>query len=323
MSEPHIADSDSPLLRFSTAQIPARYRVEHWASYNAETLMGLDIRTLDDTPLVAEEITLHCPTLRLARVKGSPQVIERSERFIATNPTGDVAMFFALGGEAFFYHSKGMLLLKPGQAVLCDLDRPFLRGFSQGVHELVLTVPREEYVRLTHGNSLKEPVIYDFATAAGAPGKDAAAASLASLASSVLARRGESLEQAEQDAFALMEQLLARTLGTDPRSAYQRALKEIERRFTDHSLDRAQVAAAAGISERQLTRLFAAQGQSFADHLISHRLLTAKALLGAEPYTPISEIARRCGFASPSHFARTFKARTGVLPSELQHASRG
>jgi AraC-like DNA-binding protein len=319
--KPHIPGS--PLLSFSTSQIPASHRLEHWASYNAATLMGLDIRTIDNTPLVAEEITLHCPTLRLARVKGSPQVIERSERFIATNPTGAVAMFFALGGEAFFYHSTGMILLKPGQAVLCDLDRPFLRGFSQGVYELVLTVPREEYVRLAHGSSLREPVIYDFATAAGAHGKDAAAASLASLANSVLTRQGEGLQQAEQEAFALMEQLLTKTPGTDPRSAYQRALKEIDRRFTDHSLDRAQVAAAAGISERQLTRLFAAQGISFGDYLVSHRLLTAEALLGSEPYTPIAEIARRCGFASPSHFARTFKARMGALPSELQHANRG
>jgi AraC-like DNA-binding protein len=318
--KPDIAGS--PLLSFSTAQIPASHRLEYWSSYNAKTLMGLDIRTLDDTPLVAEEITLHCPTLRLARVKGSPQVIERSERFIATNPTGDVAMFFALGGEAFFYHSTGMILLKPGQAVLCDLDRPFLRGFSQGVYELVLTVPREEYIRLAHGSSLKEPVIYDFATAAGAPGKDAAAASLASLANSVLARQGESLEQAEQEALALMEQLLGGTLGTDSRSAYQRALQEINRRFTEHSLDRAQVAAAAGISERQLTRLFAAQGKSFVDHLVSHRLRTAEALVVSEPYTPIAEIARRCGFVSPSHFARAFRARTGVLPSELQQASR-
>jgi AraC-like DNA-binding protein len=312
----------SPLLSFSTSQIPASHRLEHWASYNAQTLMGLDIRTLDSTPLVAEEITLHCPTLRLARVKGSPQVIERSERFIATNPTGNVAMFFALGGEAFFYHSTGMILLKPGQAVLCDLDRPFLRGFSKGVYELVLTVPREEYVRLAHGSSLKEPVIYDFATAAGSPGRDAAAASLASLTNSALIRQDESNELAEQEALALMEQLLTRTAGTDSRSAYQRALQEIDCRLTDRSLDRAQVAAAAGISERHLTRLFAAQGISFGDYLVSHRLLTAESLLASEPYTPIAEIARRSGFASPSHFARTFKARVGALPSELQQANR-
>ena len=35
----------------------------------------------------------------------------------------------------------------------------------------------------------------------------------------------------------------------------------------------------------------------------------------------VAEIARRCGFASPSHFARVFKARTGVSPLELQRAT--
>ncbi|MEX5257916.1 AraC family transcriptional regulator [Kocuria sp. CPCC 205281] len=312
----------STFLSFSTAQIPVSHRLEHWESYNAKVLMGLDIRTLDDSPLRAEEVTLHCPTLRFARVKGSPQVIERSQRFITTNPTDDVVMFFILGGEAFFYHSTGMILLKPGQAILCDLDRPFLRGFSYGVSELVLTVPRTEYVRLSRGKPLKEPVIFDFATAAGTPGKDFAASSLASLINSALARKSGNLEQAENEAFSLVEQMLRGSVGADSHSAYQRALREVDHRFADPALDRSQVAAAAGISERQLTRLFAAQGESFADHLLARRLQAAEALLSSEPYTSIADITRRCGFTSPSHFARAFKARTGVLPSELQRASR-
>ena len=321
MTEPQGAQPPSGLVSFSTAQIPASHRIEYWESHNAKALIGLDIRTLENVPLVAEEVNLYFPALRFAGVRGSSQIVERSERVIAEHPTGDVAIFFALSGEAFFYHSTGMILLRPGQAVLYDADRPFVRGFSRGLQELVLTVPHEEYVRLTHGKPLKEPVVFDFATGGGNPGRDPAATSLASLINSALRRPQEDLYRVEQEAFGLVERLLARATDTGRDSAYRRAVQEIEHRFGDLALDRAQVAAAAGVSERQLSRLFAAQNKTFADHLQAHRLQAAEALLVSEPRTTVAEIARRCGFASPSHFARVFKARTGVSPLELQRAT--
>jgi AraC-like DNA-binding protein len=214
-----------------------------------------------------------------------------------------------------------MIMLKPGQAVLYDADQPFVRGFARGLRELVLTIPREEYVRLTHGKPLKEPVVFEFATGAGVPGKNPAATSLASLINSALRRPQEDPHRVEQEAFGLVERLLARAVDTDRDSAYRRAVEEIEHRFAEITLDRAQVAAAAGVSERQLSRLFAAQGTTFAEHVHAHRLQAAEALLVSEPRTPVAAIARRCGFASPSHFARVFKARTGVTPLELQRAT--
>lgn len=309
------------LLHFTTAQIPAGHRIEYWESHNAKALIGLDIRTLENSPLQAEEINLHFPALRFARVKGSSQIVERSERLISQHPTGDVAIFFALGGEAFFYHSTGMIMLKAGQAVLYDADRPFVRGFTYGVRELVLTVPREEFMRMSRGRTLAEPRVFEFVTGAGTPGKDPAATSLASLVNSSLRHPEEDPHHVEQTALALVEQLVDRALGTDRDSAYRRAREEIERRFADPALDRAQVASAAGIGERQLTRLFTAQGRSFSEHLLAHRLQAAEALLVSEPRTSIAEIARRCGFSSPSHFTRRFKDHAGVTPSELQRAS--
>lgn len=317
MTEPQGAQPPSGLVSFSTAQIPASHRIEYWESHNAKALIGLDIRTIENTPLVAEEVNLHFPAMRFARVKGSSQVVERSEQFIAEHPTGDVAMFFALGGEAFFYHPTGMILLKPGQAVLYDADRPFLRGFAAGLRELVLTIPREEYIRLSHGASLKEPVIFEFSSPTGL---DPAAAGLASLINSALDRRELDPQQVEQEAFGLVEQLLARARGTS--SAYRLARDVIERRFNSPGLSRADVASAVGVSERQLTRLFAAHDESFAERLLAHRLQAAEALLvsNTEAATPISEIAARCGFSSQAHFSRAFKAHTGVTPSELRRA---
>ena len=80
MAEPPTPHSTPDPLRFSTAQIPSKNRIEYWEAHNAKALIGLDIRTLEDTPLMAEEINLHLPALRFAGVKGSSQIVERSAR---------------------------------------------------------------------------------------------------------------------------------------------------------------------------------------------------------------------------------------------------
>ncbi|MEV4900135.1 helix-turn-helix transcriptional regulator [Citricoccus sp. NPDC055426] len=307
--------------RFSTARIPAGLRVEYWEEHNTKALIGLDIRTLEGGALQAEELNVYFPSLRFASVRGSSQIVERSQRLIARHPTGDIAIFFALGGEAFFYHADGMLLLRRGQAVLYDADLPFVRGFSHGVREFVLTLPREEFMRLSHGAPLREPLVFDFAAGDGGAVGDAAATSLASLIDEVFIHPPADLVPVEQEAFGLLEQLVARALGTDQNSAHRRALQAIERGFSHTGLTRAAVAREAGVSERQLARLFARQGRSFAEVVASHRLRRAESLLVSGPSMSIAEIARRCGFSTASSFSRAFRAHAGVTPSEVQRAS--
>jgi AraC family transcriptional regulator len=49
------------------------------------------------------------------------------------------------------------------------------------------------------------------------------------------------------------------------------------------------------------------------------RVKVAKALpLIQEPHRNLTDIAYRCGFADQSHFTRTFKASTGLLPNEYR-----
>lgn len=311
----------STLVRFSTANIPTTHRMEHWEAHNAKALIGLDIRAFESAPLAATEINLYFPSVRFARVDGSAQLVERSARMIREHPTGDVAVFFALRGDAFFYHEKGLLPLRPGQAVLYDADRPFVRGFAHGLRELVLTIPREEFMRLSQGKPLNEPMVFEFATPTGAPGTDPAARNIAGLIDSAILHPTEDLVRVEQQIMNLVEQLVARAVGTDQRSARRRALEAISREFGDPALNRARVAAVAGMSERQLTRIFGEQGTTFADQLMSHRLEAAESLMMSQSDLAISAVSRRCGFTSPSHFSRAFKRHVGVSPSEFQKSA--
>ena len=79
-------------------------------------------------------------------------------------------------------------------------------------------------------------------------------------------------------------------------------------------VSRRAVAHHAGLSARQLDRLFARYlGCGFAGHYRAIRLQRARELLrGAS--LPVTEIGLACGFASASHFSRSYRAAFGHSP---------
>lgn len=104
----------------------------------------------------------------------------------------------------------------------------------------------------------------------------------------------------------------------DPR--LKRALDYTARHVEAKLVD---VCAAAGMSERSLRRhLRAETGLTWEAYRQRSRLLQAIALLG-ETDDPIIEIAARCGFESPSAFAKAFRAATGESPSDFRRRTSG
>ena len=81
---------------------------------------------------------------------------------------------------------------------------------------------------------------------------------------------------------------------------------------------RDELAAAAGLSLRQLERLFrAALGMGVAAYYQGVRLDRARSLL-RQTGMPVAEVALACGFTAPAHFARAFRARFGRAPREAR-----
>ncbi len=98
----------------------------------------------------------------------------------------------------------------------------------------------------------------------------------------------------------------------------------IDRRLADHRLSATRVAAGIGLSDRQLSRIFAEQGTSVPQYILGRRLALAHRMLtdAALRSLPTSEVARRCGLGSPTHFARAFKERYGLRPADLRVQAR-
>ena len=85
----------------------------------------------------------------------------------------------------------------------------------------------------------------------------------------------------------------------------------------DLSLD--ELAAHAGLSREYLCALFKQTMQQTLSHFIlGIRISRARALLLTHPDMKILDVARACGFQSPSYFGKMFKRKIGVTPETFR-----
>ncbi|MFF4896136.1 AraC family transcriptional regulator [Streptomyces sp. NPDC001068] len=302
-------------VRFSTAGLPEAERIALWEDHNAQALIGLRCRSLHDTALEATEINLQLPRAHLARVLGSPHVVERPDAEIRRVPSDAVACYLTVAGDAFFYSDDGVRLLRPGQLLVCDADRPFVRGFSHGLEELAVKIPHTVWRELGAPPALPQPVVVD-----------ADAVHLRTLAALVgRALAPESAVAADVDEDAVLDLLVSAASGRAPAlsAVHLRVAKTyIDDHLADPGLTAARIARGIGISERHLSRVFAAGGTSVPRHLLQRRLERARALLGAGGETTVAEVAERCGFASAAHFSHRFRERYGLRATDVRREAR-
>lgn len=96
-------------------------------------------------------------------------------------------------------------------------------------------------------------------------------------------------------------------------SSFSRALQYIVRHFRD-SIFLADIASAAGISRRHLTRTFADYtGQTVNGYITHLRLSHARRLLTTTD-RKILDIMHDSGFSCPTHFYKRFQEQTGLSP---------
>ena len=107
--------------------------------------------------------------------------------------------------------------------------------------------------------------------------------------------------------------------------AVQKAKHYIEAKLGSVGLTPSEIAAAAGVSLRQLQVLFSDQGQQIGDWLWHRRLQVAAQRL-ADPalsHISVGAIAHGCGFASHAHFSRRFRDHFDMRPMDYRRNAFG
>lgn len=328
---------------FSTIGLPVPQRIALWERHNAAALVGLEVRA--GTALQAAETSVRLPAATLARVRGSAHAVHRSAAAISRDPCAALAVYLPLRGEGSFEQDGRALTLRPGHALVCETDRPFTRTFAHGLEELVVTVPHAAldlaYGRAPDAPLLPRPSVTAFGAAAAgtatAPGPAVYAAALARLA----ARATRDRQPVRADARTIVELVCVLADGeggarSDRARAYRAAARAfIEDHVGEPGLGADRVAHAVGISERHLSRIFAADGTSVPRYVLARRLELAYALLAAPPTRTalsddgsarcaesVGEIASACGFTSTAYFSHVFARRFGRHAGELLREAR-
>ena len=303
---------------FSTVGLPAARRVELWETHNASALIGLDVQAGE--PLVATELNVRLPHVDLARVSGSAHEVRRTEKVIERSPADAFAVYLTLREDAWFECPGGRYTLRPGSILISETDRPFARGFRRGLKELVVKVDR---AALPEVPRLSTPVIASFRNHGRI---NQYARTLAR--STCQATRTSGPLAADENTVLDLITVLAAGCAAAPATAHRAAARSyIEEHLTDPSLGAEEVAAAIGISERQLSRVFADDGISIPRHILSRRLHLAYSMLSGvsadEEAETVADIAARCGFTSVTYFSHAFRQHFGHRARDVRDRRRG
>lgn len=308
-----------------TQSIAPPQRLAFWENYNATSLVGLKCNSWCESGFVGRQDNLQLDDLGLARIAGNQHVVERDSSMIRTVPKESVFVSLVTGSGSFFYQDGDCQLLAPGELIIYRTDKPYLIGFSGVCEQFIFDVPQAQFaerclkrfdksLKISADNRVQRLLLRTLSEQTGAffqrPDSDRASGY-------------------KEQAFELLGNIIAGQSGPGCINAlsasYLLAAKQcIQEQLGDSALSCERVAAQIGISSRHLTRLFALEDTLPSRFILEQRLVQARELLVARRGAglDVSEVAYRHGFTSQAHFARAFKARFGMTPSQAREAQR-
>lgn len=270
--------------------------------------------------------------LTVSWLRSVSQHVHRTAAQTAFAPCGVYFLNFALDSPTTVYQDGRTAHLRPGDFTVIDGDRPFQLDFPGEFEQISLLIPK----------AVLDPSLVDArSTTALAISGDRGIGAIASAAFTGLARHAGPIGPRTAGSVAHhVVGLLAAALEAElplpvaRRAALFRAmLEDIELHYGDAELTMKHVAKRIAISPSYATKLFAENQTSFGRWLLGRRLDQAWNLLVQGPANmSITDVALQCGFRDPAYFARAFRTRFGVTPSQrraegpavpLREAARG
>ena len=279
-----------------------------------------DFEPAPDAPLQAELLLLGTDvTCLLGAAQSSAHEMHGGSPRALRDDVVVLSLLQAGGVRSSAYSRKG-----PGSLSLCDLRERHSYHWEHDTRQVFLTLPRQDAAAALGA----EPTTRLLST------RCALAPALSSqMAHAALLLRQGGLDDAEcaglLEATRALALLTLRNLGRQGMAVdlpdahetlhagrYVAALRFMEQEAHRHTLDVAAIARAAGCSRTRLYEAFAARNQTVMGVLRDIRLQRAQGLLAQSRRLNVGALAWRCGFADASGFAKLFRARFGLSPTE-------
>lgn len=305
----------------STRNVAPEQRFQYWDQFNASHFVGIRCSSYVPEGLAATQHSLHLDGMKLNWIEGNGHVVERDLTLVQAEPKESVLVSIGMGRNAFFYQGKDCEMLEGQYALLYRTDKPYLVGFTDQMRQLTIDIPLDRF-RQQCGQGLDGPLRIDT--------KDRLVKLLVHRLCRQVDRFMQMPDANEADAFQrqtwrLVDAMLARQGSAVDKSSVAMHHRLMAKQYMDENLGRAdlgveEVAAALGISGRHLNRLFSDEELTPRHYLLEQRLQQAWALL-THPRRHgygIAEVAYQCGFSSQAYFARVFRQRFGLTPTDAR-----
>jgi AraC-like DNA-binding protein len=297
-----------------TASVPEDQRAAYWARASDDLFFPLEVT---QGPAFTARAHGHVlgPVL-VRRVAAGASRAVRTPAAIARADPERIELTLIVAGSQVREQDGRRVELGPGDLTAVDTSRPFSVLSEEPFEMLAFSVPRRSLGRTVA--STGTPLAGDGVGTVTAP-------FLRSVGDGLLEGRVSESDGSVGHAIVELVRALFADRGRGPalsrRSlALAQAQAAIEERLHDPDLSPTTIAAEQFISLRLLHLLFAEEGLTVGGWIRERRLEQARrdlqdAALGERS---VSEIALAWGFRNPGHFARVFRARFGVSPSDVR-----
>lgn len=312
----------------TTDSVPPSRRLPYWRDLVCDTFVELACETAAPGDFSGSIKSRDRDGTRFSQVKSKRHHVVRDRRRIANSAFSHFLLSVQLSGRCRLMQDGRIAHLHPGDFSLYDVTRPYELRFDDDFEQLVLQVPRHQIL-----SRLLDPSGLVAVRVSGQRG-------LGRLASTLVIQTASQLDcldttgfaHAQSSALDLVAHALADERGivveqqSESRElTFHRILSFIEDHLSDPDLSCERIAAASGISERHLRKIFHAKGHSASGWLWQRRLERARQRLVDPQFRQrtITTIAFDCGFKDACHFSKAFKSRFGTTPSGFRAERAG
>jgi AraC-like DNA-binding protein len=306
------------MARVSTGGLRPAGKAQGWSEQYSRVLAAADFIPYEDN-FSAGLMMSHVGPLEVARLATGRCAIRRTAAHIDGSSPKLYSILLQANGRGMLTQVGNRVVLSPGDLALCDHALPHSRVLEKGAEVLIIRVPAELIA-----DYLPQP---QHLCGRRLPGGTGLASSAANMTRELWRRLEEGFTSPYGDCLAhhlleLIATSYAMAFGDAGADAETVLLvrNHIEDRLHDPEFRSGALASELGMSLREVRQVFAERDASPRQYLHRRRLEEAARRLRDPRWRghTIAEIAHCCGFASNAMFARSFRERYDLSPTEYR-----
>jgi len=308
---------------YSTVAVDAHRRVEFWNEHASGLITSLRVEPDNAARFQASLKAVEFAGIGFAEAVSTPtRVVHTRER--TGLPTGAAYLVhLQRQGTSLNRQLKTDVMLQPGDFVLCDSTLPCELVLGGDNHMLVVRIPQATLKR-----RLPTPELY---INRYMPGHSGASSLVSRFLNLFWDQCQVDLEQmtAERMADTICDLLATAFLDASRQPAGESTVQTlwklrirhfVDQHLADPDLSPPVIASRFRVSPRYVHKMFENEEEALSRYILRRRLECCHRSLvdRAQAAKTVSVIAFEWGFNSTTHFARVFRERYGVSPSELR-----